>query len=300
MLQFSEWKNQHPDVSLVRVSEQKLREQIGQLEALRDQAKAAVENVLQLLKKADKRRLLEGERPWNRILDNLERTLDLTRSRLTKYEQQIKECTRQRRRIQEGLPAPTSGAVPGDEEQATPGVLAALLPQGVRLPRDHVRAAERILAMPLDVLANLTLNEVAEMNDQLFEQDEEQPARVPSDAREAPSKKSRLAQRIKRAKQTREALAATRRPPEPSFAERRRRKTLRESVAKVMSGNSKALDLEEVEILLQCHESLTERASVTVNDLRLKGILDGALESIQERGSELRRKRARMYARKQT
>lgn len=160
--------------------------------------------------------------------------------------------------------------------------------------------AERILAMPLDMLGKLTLNEVAEMNNQLFEQGEEQPTSAPSNASEAPSEKSRLAERIERAKQTREALAATRRSPEPSFAERRRQKTLRESVAKVMSGNSKALDLEEVAILLQCHESLTERASVTANDLRLKGILDGALESIQERGSELRRKRARMLARRQT
>lgn len=281
----------------MHISEEKLREQISQLAALRNQAKAAVENVLQLLKKADERRLLEGERPWNRILDNLERALDLTRSRLTKYEQQIKECARQLHQIQEGLAPTASGAVPGDEEQAPP---AAPLPQGVRLSKDHVQVAERILAMPLEVLGKLTLNEVAEMNDQIFGQGEEQPTRAPSGANEIPPKKSHLTQRIERAKQTREALAATHRPSEPSFAERRRQKTLRESVAKVMSGNSKALDLEEVEILLQCHKSLTERASVTANDLRLKGILDGALESIQERGSELRRKRAQMYTRTRT
>ncbi len=281
----------------MRTSEERLVQEIRQLDVSRGEARVAVENVLGLLQKADRRRIEEGDRPWNRILDNLERALDLTRARLTKYEQLLKERQRDLEQLQRSgqsrMPELVNGLV-SLEEQVLIGTLRDVLPEDVPLPRDHIRAAERILAMPLEFLGNLTIEEVMRMNAQLFEEPESQ--RPPQDSQATITKKSWLEERIARAKQTREALAASHRP-ETSFAERRRKMGLRNALEKVAAANFNFLDLPEIDLLMQCVKTIDDKPEKGGNDMRLKGLIDRNIEKLNERASELRRRRAQKYLR---
>ena len=284
----------------MRTSEERLFQEIRELEDSRDQAKAAVDNVLELLRKADARRIEEGDRPWNRILDNLERTLDLTRARFTTYEQLLKERQRDLAQLRQSGSTRTqeqANALGSLEEQVLIGTLRDVLPEDVPLPRNHILAAERILAMSLDVLGNLTLDEVASMNTQIFEDQEAEPQKSPQDAPATMTKKSWLDDRIARAKQARESLAASRRP-ESSFAEKRRQMSLRNAIEKVIVGNFNLLDLSEIDLVMQYSKSIDDKQNKEGIDLRLRGLIQSSTAKLNERASELRRRRAQMYARK--
>jgi len=278
--------------------EEKLLREIQELKVWRDQAKVAVDNVLDLLKKADERRLQEGDRPWNRILDNLERALDLTRARLTTYVQLLKERQRQLEKLQQSgvfqVAEPESGQ-DSLEERVLTHTLREVLPEDVLLPRDHIRIAERILAIPLDVLGRLTLEQAARMNAQIFEMAEGESQKGPQGSPAKLTTKSWLEERVAHAKQAREALASNRRA-ETSFAERRRQAGLRKAVEKVVTGNINLLDLAETDLIVRYSEGLEDKPNKGENDVRLKGILDQNIEKVQERAAELRRRRARSYA----
>jgi hypothetical protein len=281
-------------------TEERLVQEIKELEVSRDQAKAAVDNVLELLRKADLRRREEGDRPWNRILDNLERALDLTRARFTTYEQLLKERRRDldflRQSGRTGAADPSANS-PSIEEQVLIDTLREVLPEDVPLPRNHILAAERILAMSLDVLGNLPLEEVASRNAQLFEDPEAETQKQSQDASATVPKEGWLDARIARAKQTREALAAARRP-ESTFGERRRQVILRNAIEKVIVGNFNLLDLSEIDLVLQCAKIIGEKPSRDATDARLKSVIERSTAKLNERASELRRRRAQMYARK--
>jgi hypothetical protein len=271
--------------------EEKLLREIQVLEVSRDQAKVAVDNVLGLLKKADERRLQDGDRPWNRILDNLERALDLTRARLTTYGQLLKERQRQLEKLQQSgvfqVAEPESGQ-DSLEERVLTHTLREVLPEDVLLPRDHIRMAERILAIPLDLLGKLTLEQAARMNAQIFEMAEAESRKGPQGSPAKLTTKSWLEERIAHAKQAREALASNRRT-ETSFAERRRQAGLRKAVEKVVTGNINLLDLAETDLIVRCSKGLEDKPDKGENDLRLKGILDQSIEKVQERAAELRK-----------
>ncbi len=274
------------------LTEEKLREQIRRLEDLRDQAKTAVNHVLNLLEKADERRLHDREHSWNKILDNLEHALAVARSRFTSYEQQIKE----RQRLLQALLRrdPTSAAYL-EEALAAEG-LEGLLPEDFHLPKGHAEAAQDVLTVPLDRLGQMTLDEVANMHEGMFVADAGHEP-VPAHPADAP-KKSHLDERIERAKQVREALVSIPQRTEPSFAERRRHKLMRDAVGKVIAKDIKSLIWEETELLIETRETLAQRAEKTPNDARLLSILDEAMPNVEERISELRRKRAQQYTRR--
>jgi hypothetical protein len=283
----------------IQTLEEELLREIQELEASRNQAKAAVDNVLELLKKADERRVQENDRHWDRILDNLERALDLTRARRTTYEQLLKERQRDLEGVrQSGGPDPTDLANGLDslEERVLVDTLREVLPENVPLPRDHVRVAERILAMPLDVLGNLTLDEVAKLNAQIFEMSEADQQKTPQGAPAMVMKKTWLDDRVAQAKHAREALAATRRS-EVSFVEKRRQVQLRNAVEKIVSGNLQRLDLSEIDLITEYSKGLEEKIDKGESDLRMKKILDRNLDKVKERASDLRRRRARFYTR---
>ncbi len=281
-------------------TQERLVQEISQLESSRNQASVAVVNVLDLLEKADSRRRAEGDRPWNRILDNLENTLDLTRARLTTYEQLLKERRRDLERLLQNGKSPVAEHPLSDvslEETVLIDTLREVLPEDVPLPANHILAAERILAMPLDLLGNMTLDEVAQMNAQLLEESEAESAKAPQGQQATVTKKTWLEQRVQRAKQTREALAANRRS-ELTFGERRRQVALRNAIEKMVSGNFVLLDLNEVEMLGQCLKDIEQKPEKTDMENRLKSVLERCSPKLNERASELRRRRAQSYLRK--
>ena len=284
----------------MRTSEERLVQEIQELDASCDQAKVAVGNVFGLLQKADRRRIEGGDRSWNRILDNLKRALDLTRARLTKYEELLKERQRDLEQFrlsgQSRMPEQVNG-LGSLEEQVLIGTLRDVLPEDVPLPRDQIRAAERILAMPLEFLGNLTIEEVMHMNAQHFEEPESESQRPPQDSQSTITKSSWLEERIVRARQAREALAASHRP-EPSCAERRRQMGLRNAIEKVATANFNLLDLPEIDLIMQCIKTIDEKPEKGGDDLRLRRLIDRNIEKLNERASELRRRRAQKYLRK--
>jgi hypothetical protein len=280
----------------MRRTQERLIREISELEVSRDQAKTAVDHVLDLLKKADSRRLSEGDRPWNRILDNLENALDLTRARLTTYEQLLKERRRDLEFIlknEQQQEQESSASGTSIEEQVLIDTLREVLPEDVPIPKNHLLAAERILAMPLDQLGNMTLDEVERMNSQLFEEN----TAALQCSMVTITKKSWLEERVERAKKARESISLVRRP-EATFADRRRQVTLRNAIEKISLGNFKLLDLDEIDMLTKCTQGLESKPQKSDSDLRLISIIDRCTERINERASELRRRRAQSYARK--
>ncbi|HOT51518.1 MAG TPA: hypothetical protein P5318_16655 [Candidatus Hydrogenedentes bacterium] len=269
--------------------EAKLRADLARLQTLHEQAKAALANVVDLLDKADARRAKEGERRWGRIVDNLEGALQLAKAKVTGYEQRIRECEQHL----EALARASVGTGPKPLLEFVSAEFEDVIPEGMKLPPDHLAAAQRILGMSLDDLGGLTLEQVADMNAQLYEEPPEPPK--PPSPPEPERTRSALDERIEHAKEIRESLAARRSNQPPSFAERRRQKVLRDAIAKVMNGKIQTLDFEEVEMLVQCYNGIEERPDKSDNDTRLQAMLGRFLPAIQERASELRRKRAQTY-----
>ncbi|MCX5756975.1 MAG: hypothetical protein NTU83_00405 [Candidatus Hydrogenedentes bacterium] len=259
------------------------------LQKLHEQAKAVLANVKDLLDKADVRRANEGERPWGRIVDNLEGALQLAKAKVTGYEQRVRQCEQHLEAVRRA--AAHTG--PKALEEFTSAEFEDVIPEGMRLPPDHLVAAERILSMSLDDLGSLTLEQVADMNLQLYEEPPAAPETAPPPEPERP--RSVLDTRIERAKEIRESLAARHQSQQPSFAERRRQKLLRDAIAKLTTGKVQALDLDEIELILQCHSGIEERIEKSQNDVRLQTMLEHCIPAMQERASELRRKRAQTY-----
>jgi len=269
--------------------ETRLRADLARLQTVHEQAKAALANVVDLLEKADARRAKEGERRWGRIVDNLEGALQLAKAKVTGYEQLIRECEQHL----DAVLRASAGTGPKPLVEFVSPEFEDVIPEGMKLPPDHLAAAQRILGMSLDDLGGLTLEQVADMNAQLYEEPPEPPKPVQTPTLERP--RSALDERIERAKEMRESLAARHPVQQPSFADRRRQKVLREAVAKVMGGKVQTLDLEEIEMLVQCHSSIEERTDKSENDVRLHAVLARHIPAMQERASELRRKRAQTY-----
>ncbi len=271
--------------------EAKLRTDLARLQTLHEQAKTALGNVKDLLDKADARRAKEGERPWGRIVDNLESALQLTKAKVTGFEQRVLQCEQHL----EMLLRATAGTGPKPQQRFTSAEFEDVIPEGMKLPPDHLAAAERILGMSLDDLGGLTLEQVADMNTQIYEEPPValEPAPPPEPARPG----SALDTRIERAKEMRESLAARHQSLQPSFADRRRQKLLRDAIAKLLTDKIQTLDLEEIELLVQCHNGIEDRAEKSESDARLQTMLARYIPAMQERASELRRKRAQTYRR---
>jgi len=276
-------------------AEAKIREELRELEKRKAEADAAVVHILQLLETADERRKTEDERRWNRLLDHLENALDLTRSRVTMYVQEIRSRERQLDELrQTGVTPPSASSLAGSDLEE--GILS-----GAQLPTAHIQAAEQILAMSLEDLGNLTLEEVAALTERLHEGASagfEPGAPEPESGQSPPRKETALAARIEHAKQKRQALAAQHRAPPPSFQERRRQKLLRDAITNVKSGDMGSMTLEEIELVMNCHKAVAEREHPSESDVRLKDMLAPALGALDERAHDLRRQRAKRYARK--
>lgn len=270
--------------------EQRLKTDLVRLQTLHEQAKVALANVMDLLAKADARSAKEGERRWGRIVENLEDALQLAKARVTGYEQLVRQCEQHLESLSRaGARAPEIFSAEEFED---------ILPDGLALPPDHMAAAERILGMSLDDLGSLTIEQVMNMNTQLYEQPPERAAPPPAPESEYERPRSALDMRIERARETRESLAAARRQSQqPSFAERRRQKLLRDAITKISTGKTQMLDFEEIELLIHYHNGLVERVDKSESDVRLQSMLARIIPALEERASDLRRKRAQAYRR---
>lgn len=299
--------------SLMPRSKEQLKEDIRRLEQARVETEAALLNVRDLLAKADERRVIEGERRWNRILDNLEHTLDFTRSKLTACEQDLKRAQRELEALENNEPVAAPQAPSADKLRGP----AVVMDDGEVINLDHpfsgdyLQTADLILSMPLEALRSLTLDEVAAMHKKLVQEEPEEsfdgdlpppppepemepsPTPLPSET----VKHSFLEERIARAMQAKQAREAATRRQGQSFAERRRLKRLRDAVTKTSSGQIRALDLDEIDLVLACHQSVSSRREPTDSDQRLMSLIAPHIDALRQRAADLRKKRAQSYLR---
>lgn len=208
----------------------------------------ALDEVKVLLVKADERRISEPQdaRKWNRVLENLENSLDHTRARCA-YSQAIvaqldQECVAFERSL-EGAVAPAA-VVPLNTE-AVP-----------------VSEAEEWSAT-LETVGALNLEEASVLQSKI-------------DAGEIhdPSLEAGLAL----ANQMRHEPE-----PESQVPEARRQLVLRAAIDKVGKQAFDDMTLDEIKLLMACHSLLTSRLEPTMRDQRLRRILDGAIKILQKR-----------------
>ena len=216
-------------------SEVELTQEIERLEASRKEAIATISHVRMLLIKADQRRDEEGEHRWDEILDNLESTLDMGRSKLTACEQRLREVRDQLHQLQTTGSIEDTG-IDSDSVEAVPA-----------LGEEGLKAAQQIMAMSVEDLRSLTLEEVADMHDELFRKAEAEKLEAASKSKSAPkpkpkpespapvARKTALDLRIDKARQAKEEREAARRKG-TGFVERRKQSLLRAGMAKLLHG----------------------------------------------------------------
>lgn len=208
----------------------------------------ALDEVKVLLVKADERRISEPQdaRKWNRVLENLENSLDHTRARCA-YSQAIvaqlaQECAVFERALEEAAPP-----------AAVPPLNAEVVP---------VSEAEEWSAT-METVGALNLEEACVLQSKI-------------DAGEIhdPSLEAGLAL----ANQMRHEPES-----ESQMPEVRRQLVLRAAIDKVGKQAFDEMTLDEIKLLMACHSLLTSRLEPTMRDQRLRRILDGAIKILQKR-----------------
>lgn len=208
----------------------------------------ALDEVKVLLVKADERRLSEPQeaRKWNRVLENLENSLDHTRARCAYSQAIVAQLARESAEFERSL----EGTLP---PVAVPPLNTEILP---------VSEAEEWTAT-LEAVGALNLEEASVLQSKI-------------DAGEIhdPSLEAGLAL----ANQMRHEPEAESQVPEV-----RRQLVLRAAIDKVGKQAFDDMTLDEIKLLMACHSLLTSRLEPTMRDQRLRRILDGAIKILQKR-----------------
>ncbi len=278
--------------------EQRLETRLQELQNQLASRKKTLEHVQELLERADQRCAeADNKRRWYHVLDNLEHALDEAKARVAQSDQEIKQLKRKL----DGLAQQHS-----DDADAEPMVedkLIALQASGVNvggstdadssqidLPKVSPQGAEKVLSIPLDELSGMSLDEVADLHNEILQKED---ARNGADAESsragATPDEHHPRGRHRVGNESRQTL---------SFHEQRRQSVLRNAVDKIRSERLDALTIEEIDLVTDLYERFSKRLEANKSDERLRSILGGTLEKLSDRISELRRRRARLYARR--
>ena len=301
------------------LTEQRLLKELPEFEKELSARKATLDRVKDLLGKADRRfKETENKRRWHLVLDNLEHALDEAKARVLHCELEIE---RRKRKLEELAARREHPVAPGAEpDKAAPAYeplalteeqVIALQAAGVsvrdlsaadlselELPSISQKGSERVLAIPLEELSQMTLDEVEQLHSQILtpiEEDMPQPAETspapetsPQSPIEAPPRRPVASLRPRR--QSRHDQA--------SFYEQHKQRTLRNAVQKIRENRIDALTIEEIDLVNNTYERLSQQVSAATTDEELKNALGAAMEKLGDKCAELRRKRAQMYARR--
>jgi len=206
----------------------------------------AVDEVKVLLIKADERRMSEPQeaRKWNRVLENLENSLDQTRARCA-YSSVIASQLEQACAVLEQA-----------LEQAAP-------PPEIVLPTPPPGEDARHWTETLEKVGALSLEEACVLQSQI-------------DSGEILD--SELEAGLTLANQMHHEVE-----PGGQLPEARRQHVLRAAIDKVGKQAFDTMTLDEIKLLMACHSLLTSRLEPTMRDQRLRRILDGAIKILQKR-----------------
>lgn len=236
-----------------------MRATIAELEARHEQLKRQLTpledsyaSTREVIRKADARRAQDGDtRKWNRVLDNLERSLDQLRVRVRSTRDQLQTVEQELRRArsdQQGIalesdsvaPAPLPREIQNDLN-IEPGSLESLVKASVALENfATVGAADPDRAMLLEA-------------------------------------------EIELANQTGSVV------PAPESGERRSQLALRSAIGKIQGNRIADMTPEELSLTVHCHNLLSRRVNPSLGDQRLVRLLGAAIRVLQRKQGQTKR-----------
>ncbi len=249
---------------------EELENRFEDLNLRKGQDEDAIVKIKGLLRKADRRRLSEtgNHRKWDSVLDNLECSLDETKNRLEATSLQL---TLVKRNIQEMREFGVANPLP---EIARDTAAADTNPAfGV---------AKNILSMSIEDLANLSLEDVAKLHDEISVDFSGDFGLGDTD----------VGGRLELANQTRKNEAPPPGGPRADI-ENRRQKTLREAIGKFQRKDFEKITQEELQITLICHALLRRRVDPSPKDLRLTRMLAGCIKMLDREKARIERAKKR-------
>lgn len=225
-----------------------LRRQVAQAKSKLAADLRAVDEVKVLLLKADERRLSEPleARKWNRVLSNLENSLDQTRARCAYTEALVKQLE----------------LAALEMESVLENVALAESPS-LELPVAVPNKEAEQWTSTLESVEALNLEEACLLQSKI------DAGEIQDVALEAGLA---LANQIRHEAE-----------PESQVPEARRQLVLRAAIDKVGKQAFDEMTLDEIKLLMACHSLLTSRLEPTMRDQRLRRILDGAIKILQKR-----------------
>lgn len=246
-----------------------LHKRLKSLHEKRSAALNVLNQIKELLGKADARRISgQGDaRRWSGVIDNLEKSLAEARLRLQRCDLVIFQVE-----FQLGIRAAT------DSPNENGGGVSDLGDDDLPMPLDAELAVEQVLAMSLNDLSKLTMEQVAIIHSRLPEKE------IPLDLADF----DRLGARLELANQTRTVAleepgtspAEERTPLKSKFQERRNQFLLRATLEKVRSNRLADITREEKMLLANCLEMLSRRIEIDAREERLKEVFRDALEKL--------------------
>ena len=246
------------------------RAQLDRLRQQRKQYREDLARVMSLLSKADARRKSEtrDQRKWNTVLDNLEKSLDETRARLTVCDTRIEFLERELKGSPADTPPPLSRAPEMDEFDGLEGLPA--------LTENSLAVAKKILTMPVEDIGQLSIEETALLYSHIT--DESVDGASPS--------VERLLGRIEVANQTAPEAAQVEKERQP---QERRQAVLRAAVDKISAGRLDDMSAEEVRLTVATYNLLERRVTSSPRDKRLKRILGASAKILMRRQAKARK-----------
>ena len=236
-----------------------LQKRLKALYEKRDAALQIMNQIKELLAKADERRASESGDPrrWNSVLNHLETSLDDARKRLDRCEAVIRQVE-----TQAGISPSTGETFTSTEEGGAEGGVPFI-------ELDPDKAVEQVLAMSLSDLSQLTMEQVAMLHARL-------PEKEPSLDGE---QMQQAAARLELANQTRGTVTGT--PPQRSrYMERRNQLLLRATLEKVRQNRLADVTHEEKLLLTNCLELLCRRLEPDPREERIKAMLREAVDRL--------------------
>lgn len=232
-----------------------------------------LQSVLDLLKKADERYKAEpaNRAMWNRVLNNLERSLVEIRARVQSSEIALKKFEAEFRETAAFL-APAKPVAEVNAESMPPADADALESADRDPTLLSMDAARRILARPVEEIADLTLQDVALLYDAVA--GENVAAAVPED--------SQLMATLELANQ----IGAQ--SPAESM-ESFQQTALRVAIEKIQNNQINTMTPAEERLTFACYELLSRRVRRTPKDERLRRILGAAIQILNRKRTKTRK-----------
>jgi hypothetical protein len=244
-----------------------MEDHVRHLEKQQQENAVAIAHIRELLEKADARRVVAGEDPrkWDRVIDNLERSLAEMRGRQEACEVELRRIRRRHEHLH------LYSTFDLDSAGAAPTLLD---------PADSFEISRDILTMSAEELGKLSLDEVEMLHNQVAT---ENIAAALADVEALVDQLDLVASGPQNSAVTETALGTA--VPSP------RHDALRSAIEKISANRISSLTAEESRLVMASYHQLTRNLKQTPKDDRLRRILGAAVKVLRRRQAEEQRAR---------